>query len=590
MRRALLAVLLVALLAGCVSLPTTGGVQTEVGDQPVDQGDGAFEFTPSGPRPGSSPLKVVEDFLLAMQASPQSTAVARKFLTEEGRAGWFPEKATMIYGSRLVSGTRRTFDISLEGAVQLDDRGRWLGEAGGTGGVRYTLTLVRERGEWRIADPPDALIIPRSHFESRYEQFFVYFFDPTGRILVPEPTYLPRGEQAATLLVRRLLRGPDPRLQQVLRTFIPGGTEYVLSVPVSTEGVAEVPLSEELLRIDPDDREMALAQLAWTLRQVTGLEAMRVVVDGSPLEIPGQGSPQSVTAWPQFDPAVSSASRELFGIRDGALVALSGSGLELVGRFGGAEYALRDGAVDLSGGTAAAVTEDGTTVVLVPRAAAGGEVPPPESTVVAYASGADLLRPAWDVFGQLWLVDRTVDGARLLLVREGETMRVPAPGLTGRDVSAFVVSRDGTRLVAVVPGATGDELLVARVLRGQDGRVLGLTRARPLPLAQSGIDEIRDLAWNSEGALAVLTGPSPESSQVLLALVDGSTSTADSTSVAEIFRRRAVSVVASPTPGSAVYLSEQAGALVELAGDGEWIEVTSSTVAGPGLLAPGFAG
>lgn len=590
MRRALPAVLLMALVAGCVSLPTTGGVRTELGDQPVDQGDGAFEFTPSAPRPGSSPLKIVEDFLLAMQASPQSTAVARKFLTEEGRAGWFPEQATMVYGSRLVSGTRRTFDIALGATVQLDERGSWLGEVGGTGGVRYTLTLARERGEWRIADPPDALIVPRSHFESRYEQFFVYFFDPTGRVLVPEPTYLPRGEQAATLLVRQLLRGPAPRLEQVLRSFIPGGTEYVLSVPVSDEGVAEVPLSEEVLGLDPEDREMVLAQLAWTLRQVTGLEAMRVVVDGSPLEVPGQGSPQPVTAWPQFDPAVYGASRELFGIRDGHLVALSGNGLELVGRFGGAEYALREGVAALSGETAAAVTEDGTTVVVAPRAAASGEAPPPESTVVAYASGTDILRPAWDVHGQLWLVDRTDAGARVLLVHDGQLVPVVAPGLTGRDVSAFVVSRDGTRLVAVVPGGTGDELVVARVLRGEGGKVRGLTRARTLPLAQPGVDEIRDVAWIGEGGLAVLTGPSPESSQVLLALLDGSASAADASSVAEIFRRRALNVVASPTPGSAVYLSDEDGALVELAGDGEWVEVTSSSVAGPGLVAPGYAG
>lgn len=586
MSRLLALVLWLSLVAGCVGLPDSGRIRTDPGGRPVDQGDGAFEFTPSGPRPGSTPLKIVEDFLLSMQASPQSTAVARKFLTEEGRAGWFPDKATMIYESRLVSDNRQQFEVDLERTVQLDDRGTWLGQVGGRNGVTYTLDLVQERGEWRISNPPDALIIPRSHFESRFEQYFVYFFDPTGTVLVPEPTYLPRGEQAATLLVRRLLGGPDPKLDGVLRTYIPGGTEYVLSVPVSVDGLAEVPLSEEVLRLDRTDLEMALVQLAWTLRQVTGLETMRVTVEGAPLDIPGEGSPQRVAAWPEFDPSVPAASPELFGLRDGVPVALSSPERELVGVFGGEEYALRDLAVDLDGDRAAAVTEDGTTVVLVPRGPVDAGPPGPDASVVVYSGGTDVLRPSWDVFGQTWILDRTAAGAVLSVVRDGETTEVEAPGLSGEDVTAFVVSRDGSRLAAVVPGRTGDELRIARVLRAETDRVRGLTRSDALPLAQAGVDEIRDVAWRTPGSLAVLTGPSPESSQVLLAMVDGSRADSDADALAEIFARRADHLVASPTPGTPMYLGDAQGRLYELAVDGEWVE---STVRGP-LLAPGYVG
>ena len=586
MRRLVALVLWLSLTTACVGLPQSGSVRTDPGEQPVSEGDGAFEFTPSGPRPGSTPLKIVEDFLLSMQASPQSTAVARKYLTEEGGSGWFPEKATMVYGSRLVSGTRQSFDVDLDETVQLDDRGSWLGEVGGRNGVTYTLRLVREGGEWRISNPPDALIIPRSHFESRFEQFFAYFFDPTGRVLVPQPTYLPRGDQAATLLVRRLLRGPDPKLAGVLRTFIPGGTEYVLSVPVSTEGLAEVSLSEEVLQLDRDDLEMVLAQLAWTLRQVIGVESMRVTVDGAPLDIPGEGSPQRVAAWPEYDPAVLGATQELFGIRDGGVVALSPSAREVAGRFGGAEYALRDVAVDLGGDTAAAVTEDGTTAVLVPRGPADGDRPPPEETEVLLDSGSDLLRPAWDVFGQVWLLDRTSQGAVLSVVRDGQLRTVEAPGLSGQDVTAFDVSRDGSRVVAVVPGRSGDELRISRVVRGENGRVRGLTTSDDLPLPQEGVDEIRDIAWRSPASLAVLTGPSPESSQVLLALVDGSVADSTADAMAEIFRQRAERVVSSPTTGSVMYLADEDGRLYEQASDGEWVE---STVRAE-LRAPGYAG
>jgi hypothetical protein len=581
-------VALLALLGGCVSLPETGAVRSDPDQEPGAQGAGWFDYTPSGPRPGSSPQEIVEDFLLSMQASPQTTAVARKFLTDEARAGWFPEKATLVYGPKLISNVsedRRMIEVSLEQTAQLDDRGTWLGSVGEGRGVSYRLELVRERGEWRIANPPDALVIPRSHFDTRYQQYFVYFFDPTGRVLVPEPTYLPRGEQAATLLVRRLLRGPHPALEGVLRSYIPGGTEYVLSVPVSQNGVAEVELNAQLLRLDPDDRQMALAQLAWTLRQVSGLDSMRVTVDGSPIDIPGAGSPQSVSSWSQYDPSIHWASQELVGIRDGEAVALAPGTNETVGRFPAPDTPLRDLGADLAAENVAGVSEDGSTVVLAPRGRADGDASDPGRPDVVH-QGSDVLRPAWDVFGQVWLVDRTSAGASVSVVRDGERADLDAPGIEGEDISAFVVSRDGSRLVAVVRGRSGDHLVVARVQRGEGGRVRGLTRAVDLPLAQGGVDEIRDLAWRTADSLAVLTGPTPESSQVLLALVDGSTAVADVDTTAEILRRRAVHLVASPSSGTPVLLGTEDGELFELGGDGQWAQASLPEP----LLAPTFVG
>ncbi|HEU4512632.1 MAG TPA: LpqB family beta-propeller domain-containing protein [Nocardioidaceae bacterium] len=580
----LLAVL--SLLGGCVTLPDGGGVTTEQGNGPVDDGAGSYDYTPLGPRPGQTPPEIVEGFLLAMQASPQSTAVARKYLTDEGRAGWFPDKATLVHGAKAVTGTDGGVRVSLDQTVQLDERGSWLGRVGGERGVDYDLEVVRERGEWRIANPPDALIIPRDHFESRYQQFFVYYFDPSGQVLIPQPTYLPHGEQAATLLVRRLLDGPDPRLEGVLRSYVPGDTENVLwSVPVSLEGVAEVTLGEQLLDLAEEDREHALAQLAWTLRQVTGVDSMQVTVDGVPLDVPGAASPQNVSSWTEYDPAVQWASREIFGLLDGAPVALSETGEDVAGVFGAQEYALRDVAADLTGSRIAGVSEDGTTVVLAPRGQTTEEPPTAEQTEVLY-TGTDVLGASWDVFENLWLVDRTRRGAQVSVVVDGEVTPVEAPGLAGEDVTDFVVSRDGSRLVAVVPRRTGHQLMLSRVVRTPNGRVRGLTRAVELPLAQGGVDEIRDIEWRTPGSVAVLTGPSPETSQVLLALVDGSTALADVDSTAEIFRRRAVRLVASPSTDSPIYLGTPDGALFELGGDGSWTEAEARQP----LFAPTFAG
>ena len=577
--------LLALLLAGCVQLPRAGTVSSRPGQEPADQGTGSYDYQPSGPRPGATPLQIVEDFLLAMQASPQSTAVARKFLTDQARTRWSPEKSTLVYDSRLVSGRDRSFRISMQQTEQLDERGTWLGEIGGADGVGYDLRLAKERGEWRISDPPDALLIPRSYFESRYQQYFVYFFDPTARVLVPEPTYLPRGEQTPTLLVRRLLSGPHESLDGVLRTFIPGGTKYFLSVPVSPDGVAEVDMSEELLRLDQHDREMALAQLAWTLRQVTGVESMRVTVGGAPLEVPTAVSPQSVTSWSQYDPAVHWSSEELFGTRNGRAVAVDPEDGAVVGRFGAQEYELRDIGVDLAGERVAGVTKDGVTVVLAPRGRAGQGPPGPEQTQVVYSRGVDVLRPAWDVFGDVWLVDRRSDGASVSVVRDGVATPVEAPGLDGQDVTRFLVSRDGTRLVAVVSGRSGDRLVMARIVRNVAGKVHRLTPATEVPLALPTGATIRDIAWRGPAGLAVLTGPTRQSSRVLMALVDGSTPLSD-TDTADVLHRRAVRVVSSPSSDSSMFLQTPDGSLYELGADGQWV---GATVRRP-LQAPTFVG
>ena len=71
--------------------------------------------------------------------------------------------------------------------------------------------MVRENNEWRISQAPNALVIPRTFYDQQYQEAEIYFFDPSGRILVPEPVHVPQGIQVAQLassLVRALVRGP----------------------------------------------------------------------------------------------------------------------------------------------------------------------------------------------------------------------------------------------------------------------------------------------------------------------------------------------------------------------------------------------
>ena len=100
-RRLLPALLaLVALLVtGCVSLPVSGPVRAGP-SVPAGTDEAPYDFNPAGPPTGGPAVDIVDGFLLAMQATPQSTVVARQFLTPESRADWSPDSGTLIYGSR----------------------------------------------------------------------------------------------------------------------------------------------------------------------------------------------------------------------------------------------------------------------------------------------------------------------------------------------------------------------------------------------------------------------------------------------------------------------------------------------------------
>lgn len=573
--------------AACVRLPHDGpvravGVQDDPGDESL------YDYTPPGPLPGLERAPLVENFLTAMTATPLSTYVARQFLTTASSRSWVPERGTVIYGSQqLVDGPRGTVVLRLRDVAELDSRGTWRGDPTGGRGRSYRLRLVKEDGQWRIKNPPDRLFIPRPHFDTRYEQYFLYFPDPSGQVMVPEPVYVPRGRQTPTLLVAGLLKGPEPGLRGTERTSFPRSAALDgLSVPVSRDGTAEVPLGRRVLQADADQLDVVRAQLAWTLAQVPGVRRMRVTVDGSPVDVPHSRDDVGVDGFTEFDPSVAWASSALFGLRGGRMVTL-GSGREdrVSGPFGALPLGLRSVAVDLLGQHVAGVSADGRRVLEADRDGVPGRRPTRADVRTVYAGGTDVLRPGYDLYGQLWLLDRTPAGARLSVVRAGTSRPVEAPGLSGADVRRVELSRDGTRLVSLVQGPRGQRVLVNRVHRDDKGRVLGLGLPRALDLGPAG-GRVLDLAWRTPASVAVLLSPATGSSQVDVVKVDGSSRIADLTTDPELFHGRAVRLVTAPARGTPLYVETASGRLYSLSASGQW---RRSTIAA-GLRAPTFVG
>ena len=582
-----LAAVLLGLLAtaGCVSLPRGGSVHTAPQSTRVDD-DGALDYTPGGPKHGATPGNIVENFLVAMTATPVNTSVARRFLTDAASRTWVPEKGTLVYGSRDVRLAGPHAQVRLGSTVRLDGRGHWLGDTSGGAGSALDLHLVKEAGQWRISDPPDALVIPRTHFESTFTQYNLYFFDKTSQVLVPEPVYVPRGAQAPTVLVSGLLAGPGRDLLGVERSYLPARTLLDdLSVPVTRDGTAVVPLTDQVLDLGDDRLALAFAQLAWTLGQIPGIERMRITVDGSPLDLPGEGSDIAVGSWTEYDPAVAWASQTLFGLRAGKVVSETGGHESATsGAFGALALGVRTFTVDLQAENVAAVTATGTQVRVAPRDAVAGRPPTSADARPVYA-GTDVLRPVYDVSGRLWLLDRTRAGARVVVVDKSGAHPVGVSGVSGEPVTAFTLSRDGTRLVAAVHGAGTDRLVIARVQREDDGAVRKVGAARTLPLPDAPA-RVSDLAWRTAGSLAALTEPAADVAQVVVAPVDGSAGTGDLAGDAQPFREHASALVTAPTLGAPLYLATDAGRVYTLTTSGRW----ATAGIDEGLFGPTFPG
>lgn len=557
-RTAALAAVLVAvavLASGCVRLPVSGPVVAESGETSRTTMPGTY-YVPSGPQPGESPTDIVRHFMEAMTATPLQTGVAREFLTDDAAAAWEPDRETVTYAGALRPTGGTEVRLRLPEANRLDRGGTWLGELAGPSSV-LGFPMARVEGEWRIADAPDALVVPETWFEDRFRPVSLYFFDPEAEILVPEPVFVPDGEQLATTLVRRLLDGP--RVRGVSRTFLPPDASLGLSVTVSRTGLAEVALQGGGRSVaDPEVASLLLTQLGWTLRQDPTIESFRLLVGGEPVRLPDGASQVPVDVGGEYAPWVSASSSRLFGILDGAVVDVSpGEGTAPVaGPLGSGDVAVREIAVDMAGDRLAAVEEDGTSIVTGAVDDDGTDV----RTVVS--GGEDLGKPSWDHLGRLWTLDRTADGARVSLVPGGGGVReLFVPGVTGLDVKRMIVSRDGSRLVTVVRGPRGDRVQVNRIRYGEDGRVSRPTAPRVVFEGSEEPVRVVDVAWSSPTSLDVV-----DSTQRIWSVtdvpVDGSGANADDQTPLALDRTPVWRVASAPEDGLPAFVVTADGAEV----------------------------
>lgn len=549
--------------AGCSSLPDDGPVRKVHTARGSDVPEPPF-FQPAGPAPGDSREAIVRGFLTAMEANPVSIRAARSFLTTRAAEGWRPNTETLVYQASALNVSERDVGVRLSGVSRLNEQGTWNPDTVATRDL--TLRLVREKGQWRIDSPPDALVVGAAFFRGTFAAYKVYFYDNTGKVLVPRIVHLPRGEQTATNLVKALLSGPDPSIAAVTSTAFPASTQLDLAVTVTRTGVAEVPVSPNVLNLSAAEIARAMVQLAWTLRAVPGINRLELTVDGVPVPLADGRTGVGIDERGDLAAYGTRTTRSAIAAQAGKVVRLDGSQvLALNSPLSRREIAVRSVAQDRAGTTLAAVSADGTRVFETPSAGSTG--------LRRLARGTNFRRPVIDRHGEIWLLDRTRSGARILLVQQGRAQEIEVPGMTGTQISQIAVSPDGVRLAAVLTEGGTAVVPMANIVRDPAENVVRTIRAPALSVRDAAtltdVGRGVDLGWLDEATLVVLTAPTASSSRVVVMLADGSAG--DFSEQVDDLNVAGGALLAGPVPNASLGVLDTRGNLHRADAAGKWL-------------------
>ena len=489
---AAVAIALALVLAACASIPDSGPVRrggpvAQVNDQ-LD-----LDFNPSPPENGASPQRIVQGFIDAASSPKNNFQIARKYLTKSMAASWNPDESVTV-----DDGRNRTFDhegnqwsVDVIPVANVDSVGSYRPLAS-KAPIGLSYELARENGQWRIAVAPDGVVID----DPTYSAGYTY--------LVPDARWFPaRVASAATRVAGAVLAGPAKWLNGAVTTAFPQGTQLAVPSVTTAGGVARVDLSSEAGQAD----QVQLQRMQLQLEQSLGALAssVQLSIEGNVQQI----SPLSDSSSPLQDPSVDSHAivyrGDSFGLLNGSTITdlsgVSDSVVALQPRAATVD-ANRDQVAVLSHGAAVLVRKSGDPVRVDTR--------------------PGLIAPALDNNGWLWSVPATTPDALQVAGSNGQphAVKVAWPGAVG--IVALAVSRDGTRVVAVLSTATGYAVVAAGVVRDTDGLPTSITP--PIELAV-GDGTPMSIAWTGELTVAVLSTTNGDATVITEQTIGGTSTT-----------------------------------------------------------------
>lgn len=533
--RALVAIVLVAALSGCATLPVSGPVR--IGPdlaQPSD--DNSFYYSPSSPVDGATPTEILSGFLSAGTAPQNDYSIAREFLGESIRATWNPNQELLIQRAtpRITVSDNGTAIAEIEVSARIDANGRYETLPAGTTRV-LEYAFAEEAGQVRLTSAPDVTMVIRPVFDVVFKSYSIYFLDKSKRTLVPELRWFPSNPATGTKLVNALLAGPSDWLADSVVSAIPSGTVLSLDAVTVQREVALVDLSARALVAGLSDRSLIKAQLFATLSQLPTITQVSVSIERSAQDIPDS---QVVVA--------NSQSATLLGVGEEGLKALTGANQDAT-NAGLSFFDSRDVsnlAVSKSAGKLAAETQNGISVTGLSN---------PGGTVELVDSRSNLIAMDYDPLQNLWLVSSSQVSVNSLPIQ--------ASWLAGEQIVDFALSPEGSRVAVIVEGGS-NQVLVAGVVRDENGTPIRLSA--PISIGAD-VENPTKLAWFDSVTVAVLNSET-ETANISLVSISGTTRVIQGVND--------VKVLVALGDGSSLYALKDSGELVVFRGS-FWISIAS---------------
>jgi hypothetical protein len=507
LRRAVAGVVAVAVLvvlAACASIPSSGPVRqggpvAQVND-PLD-----LDFNPSPPEKGATQQRIVQGFIDAASSPKNNFDIARKYLTRSMSAKWNPDESVTV-----DDGRNRSFDhddnqwsVSVNPVANVDSAGAYH-PVTSTAPVGLRYELEKQDGEWRIAVAPNGVVIDDPTFRSVYSQQPIYFFSPDYAYLVPDARWFPaRVATAATRVASAILAGPSKWLTGAVTSAFPQGTQLALPSVTTSGGVARVDLSSEAGQADT----MALQRMQLELEQSLGslAQSVEISIEGNQQQIP----PLSDANAPAQDPPVDSHAivyrQNTFGLLSGSSVTeLSGMSDKII--------ALQPTAVALNAARDEAAVLSHGAAYFVRKSAEPAKVD----------ARPGLIAPVIDTSGWVWSVPQASPGDLQAYSPDGQAHAIKTEWPSATAIVSIAVSRDGTRIVALLKNGAQSLLVAAGIVRGEAGVPTGLTE--PVELAV-GAGTPRSVAWTGELTVAVLSNTTGDATSITEQTIGGTSTT-----------------------------------------------------------------
>ncbi|OEU97502.1 hypothetical protein AN217_06050 [Streptomyces qinglanensis] len=583
-----------ALLAGCASMPDGGKVK-HVSSSHRSGTDSQVRVYSVSPQKGEAPTQIVRGFLEATTSDEATFRTAREYMTPGMARRWDPFASTTVLSDAPGAVKAPPESTAVKGGYSVEVSGDRMAEVDGKhayspseGKYREVFRLTEVKGEWRIDEMPDGLVLGESDFQRIYRPINTYYYAQLGpdadsitdgqNVLVADPVYLRRRIDPVTETVSALLQGPSGWIDPVVGSSFPRGSRLARGQHLSLDDSGVLRLRLNARAAEAGGRRCArmAAQVLYSVQDQASAKVGKVELAGPKDRLLCSRTREQVAA---FQPGRLNGSAKRAYFIDGkhrvaSFKSKSASARPVEGPLGSGQVEMGAVAVNRIESEGAAVSRGRRAlyVASLEGSSATTALGDPVLTSAAEKEKDRLTAPSWDGLGDLWVADRDPDAPRLLRLRSGkeqpDEVRVPDLGEDER-IESLRIASDGVRILLRVRDGEGHaSLQLGRVVRGGTAENSRVTVEQLRPVAPQLVD-VSAASWAGGSRLVVVGREQGSVQQLQYMETDGSVS--DQPTLPGITD---VTGVAASEDESKPLLADSEDGIVRLPPDANWRMLT----------------